>query len=311
MGRRIGMLFGGEDTFSWALIDAVNGRTPAAVEAEPVRLGALRDDGACRYDLILDRVSHKVPFYRTFLKQAVYRGARVINNPFCRLADDRFFGSLVARSLGVSVPRTVLLPHKNHPAGTAAETYRNLTHVDWEEVFGYLGFPILLKPACGGGPEDIYRCENPQAFFSAYDRTRDLCMMAQQAIEFTEYYRCYVFGRERVRVMRCEPQRPGRLRYHQNSAPAWPVLHARMVLDALGICKALGCDMNAVEFAVRDGVPYAVDLMDWAPEADPGALGPESFQWAVVNMTDVLIEAVWNPREFETAGAWPSLRETV
>ena len=110
-------------------------------------------------------------------------------------------------------PRTVLLPHKHRPPGTEAASFRNLGFVDWNEVFGYLGFPIFLKPAYGGGWKDVYKCDDPGAFFAAYDRTRDLTMMAQEAIAFTEYFRCYTLGRRRVRLMRYDPLAPHAERY--------------------------------------------------------------------------------------------------
>jgi len=309
MVKRIGLLFGMEDTFPWALINAIQSRAGDGILAEPVSVAELRDDAASAYDLILDRISHEVPFYRTYLKHAVYRGTQVMNNPFWWSADDKFFGCLAARSLGVHVPRTVLLPHKQHPPNTTAKSYRNLRLVEWEDVFQYLGFPIYLKPAYGGGWKDVYRCEDREAFLAAYDLSRDLCMMAQEAIEFTEYYRCYVFGRERVRVMPYDPRQPHHLRYVRESAPIWPDLHARLVLDALKLCKALGYDMNTVEFAVREGIPYAIDFTNCAPDADLHSVGQENFDWAVENMAAVLIEAVWNPRPFEFTGSWPALRE--
>jgi len=293
-----------EDTFPWALISAINDRSIADIAAEPVTVAQLQDDGACRYHVILDRISHEVPFYRTFLKFAVHRGTQVINNPFWWAADDKFFGNLVARELGVAVPKTVLLPHKQHPPNTSSNTYRNLRFVDWDEVFSRLGFPIFLKPAYGGGWKDVYRCEDRSAFFTAYDQTRDLCMMAQEAIEFTSYFRCYVFGRRRVRVMHYDPRHPHHLRYLQNPAAAAPDLHARMESDARKLCEGLGYDMNTVEFAVRDGVPYAIDFTNCAPDADLHSVGRENFDWAVSNMADTLIEAVRNPRPFEFTGSW-------
>jgi len=68
-------------------------------------ISSLTDGGAGRYDLILDRISHEVPFYRTFLKCAVFHGTRVINNPFWWSADDKFLDNVFAISNGVAVPR--------------------------------------------------------------------------------------------------------------------------------------------------------------------------------------------------------------
>jgi len=304
---KIGILFGMEDTFPWALIRNINERSEPGIEAEAVELSCVKDNGIAGYDLVLDRISHEVPFYRTYLKCAVLRGTRVINNPFWWSADDKFFDNLVAEGLGVSVPRTVLLPHKNHPPNTTAQSFRNLRFVDWDDVFRYLGFPIFLKPAYGGGWKDVYCCPGRDSFFDAYDRTRDLCMMAQEAIVFTEYYRCYVLGRSRVRIMRYDPNQPHHLRYVQDPLPSDPGLKSRIERDSLALCKGLGYDMNTVEFAVREGVPYAIDFMNCAPDADLHSVGQANFDWVVTNMADVLIESVKQPHSFEPVGEWPRL----
>ncbi len=308
MTKKIGILFGMEDTFPWALIDAVNTKGAGQVKAEPVAVSCLKDTVAPEYNLILDRISHEVPFYRTFLKSAVFSGTQVINNPFWWSADDKYFDNLLAISLGVSVPRTVLLPHKEHPPNTTDQSYRNMRFVDWEEVFEYLGFPIFLKPAYGGGWKDVYRCTDRDKFFSAYDQTRDLCMMAQEAIEFTEYYRCYVLGRNRVRVMRYDPSQPHQLRYVTNAPPMDPDLCGRVERDALALCIGLGYDVNTVEFAIRDNVPYAIDFMNCAPDADLHSVGRENFDWVVSNLADVLIDRTLNPRPFVATGTWPEFR---
>jgi hypothetical protein len=305
--RRIGLLFGMEDTFPWALIEAINSRAGDAVEASALEISYLKDDGVFAYDLILDRISHEVPFYRTMLKCAAASGVIVVNNPFWWSADDKFFDNLVARAAGVAVPRTVLLPHKEFPPNTTATSFRNMRWVDWDEVFTFLGWPIFMKPAYGGGWKDVYKVHNAAEFFAAYDQTRDLAMMAQEAIEFESYYRCYVIGRERVHVMEYDPRQPHHLRYVQNPAPLTPDLESRIPRDAMALCEALGYDMNTVELAVRGGIPYAIDFMNCAPDADRNSVGEANFAWIVNNMAEVLIDRVTKPRPLELTGSWPRL----
>ena len=48
------------------------------------------------YAVIVDRISHDVPFYRSYLKNAVLTGTQVINNPFWWSADDKFFNYALA-----------------------------------------------------------------------------------------------------------------------------------------------------------------------------------------------------------------------
>ncbi len=309
--KRIGLLFGMEDTFPWALIDAINARGGGEVEGAAVELSFLKDDGVFQYDVILDRISHEVPFYRTVLKCAAASGVRVVNNPIWWSADDKFFDNLVAKAARVAVPRTVLLPHKQHPPNTEARSFRNLRFVEWDEVFKYLGWPIFMKPAYGGGWKDVYKVHDPDEFFAAYDQTRDLAMMAQEAIEFESYYRCYVLGRSRVRIMAYDPKAPFHERYLKNPPPMEPDFEARILRDALAVCDALGYDMNTVEFAVRDGVPYAIDFMNCAPDADVHSVGQENFDWMVSNMAEVLIEIASGPKKFELAGTWPEVMNPV
>lgn len=305
--KTIGLLFGMEDTFPWALMRAIETKGGGEIVGVPVEISFIADRMTFDYALILDRISHEVPFYRTFLKTAVARGVEVMNNPFWWSADDKYFGNIVAESVGVATPRTVLLPHKHRPPNTEATSFRNLRLVDWDAVFGYLGFPIFLKPAYGGGWKDVYKCDDPAEFFAAYDQTRDLTMMAQEAIDFSEYYRCYVLGRERVHLMRYDPKRPHHERYVQDAPPIEAGFEARLRRDALALSDALGYDMNTVELAVRDGIPYAIDFTNPAPDADLHSVGPANFAWVVENMADVLIGRVRRRRPFELTGSWPAM----
>jgi hypothetical protein len=305
--KKIGLLFGMEDTFPWALINAINSKAAGQVEASPVEISYIKDDGQFPYDLILDRMSHEVLFYRTYVKCAMASGVRVVNNPVWWSGDDKFIDNLIAKAAGVEVPKTVLLPHKQYPPNTEAKSFRNMRFVDWEEVFTYLGWPIFMKPAYGGGWKDVYKCDDPAEFFAAYDQTRDLVMMAQEAIDFTEYYRLYVIGRSRVHIMPYDPKQPHHLRYVSDPPGLTPEFAERLRKDGLALCNALGYDMNTVELAVRDGIPYAIDFMNCAPDADLHSVGPENFDWIVNNMAEVLIEKVLAPVKFELTGTWPQL----
>ncbi len=307
--KKIGLLFGMEDTFPWALINEINSRGGDQVEAAAVEMSYVKDDGVFPYDLILDRISHEVPFYRTYLKCAAASGVKIVNNPIWWSADDKFFDNLVAKSVEVAVPRTVLLPHKQYPPNTEARSFRNMKWVNWDEVFDYLGWPVFMKPAYGGGWKDVYKVHNPTEFFAAYDQTRDLTMMAQEAIEFDAYFRCYVLGRKRVRIMQYDPKQPYHLRYAANFKTP-PELLERMRRDALALCDGLGYDMNTVEFALRGGVPYAIDFMNAAPDADVYSVGKENFDWMVKNMAEVLVEIVTSGRPLELTGNWPQTMKT-
>jgi glutathione synthase/RimK-type ligase-like ATP-grasp enzyme len=299
--KKIGVLFGMENTFPGALVERINSMDVEGVEAEFVQVGGVEMAKACPYAVIVDRISHDMPFYRAYLKNAVLTGTQVINNPFWWSADDKFFNYALAEKLGVAVPRTVLLPHKIFPPEINVKSVRNLEFpLRWEEIFDYVSFPAFLKPHDGGGWKDVFHVHNAHEFFHAYDQSRDLCMTLQAAVNFKEYFRCYVVGQEEVRIMPYDPRRPHAERYVLTSpgetGPEYPKgLLERVEKDALTLCRALGYDLNTVEFAVEDGVPYAIDFMNPAPDADLHSVGKESFEWIVDRVAKLAVKKALEP----------------
>jgi hypothetical protein len=289
--KKIGIIYGMENTFPGALVDRINSRDIAGILAEHIQIGGVKMAEPSGYTVIVDRISHDIPFYRAFLKNAALNGTRIINNPFWWGADDKFFNYALASKIGVAVPRTVLLAHKQHPPSTTEQSMRNLMYpLNWEDIFDYVGFPAFLKPHSGGGWKNVYKVDSPEQFFAAYDQTGDLCMTLQQAIDFDLYFRCYVVGQKRVHVMHYDPRQPHEHRYVRDPQAVPPTLYQRVMRDALTLCHALGYDLNTVEFAVQDGVPYAIDFLNPAPDADLNSVGPENFEWIVDAVADLAIE---------------------
>jgi hypothetical protein len=289
--RKIGVIYGMENTFPAALVHRINAMHLDGVLAEHVHVGGIKMAEPSGYRVIVDRISHDIAFYRAYLKNAVLTGTTVINNPFWWGADDKFFNYALASKIGVAVPPTVLLPHKAHPPGTTAQSMRNLIYpLNWEEIFDYIGFPAFLKPFSGGGWKSVYKVDNPQELFDAYDDTGDLCMTLQRAVKFGDYFRCYVVGQKKVHVMPYDPRRPHAERYVLDGPPIDPAMHARVMDDCLKLCRALGYDLNTVEFAVEDGVPYAIDFLNPAPDAELTSVGPTNFEWIVDAVAEFAVE---------------------
>lgn len=305
MTRKIGVLFGMENTFPGALVARINEMKAPDVSAEFLKTGGIRMNQPSGYRVIVDRISQDIAFYRAYLKNAVMSGTIVINNPFWWTADDKFFNYALAERIGVAVPRTVILPQKQHPPGTTEQSMRNLIYpLNWEEIFDYIGFPAFLKPYSGGGWKSVFKVHSPDELFAAYDQTSDLCMTLQRSVEFTDYFRCYVVGREKVRVMRYEPRNPHHLRYVHDGPTIDPGMHERVVGDCRTLCQALGYDLNTVEFAVQDGVPYAIDFLNPAPDADYNSVGPENFAWIVDAVADLAVKKALSDEQPQQEYHW-------
>ena len=88
---RIGVLRGRENSFPDAFIAKVNAMDKG-VTAEFIHLGGTKLNEPVPYRVVLDRMSHEVPYYSVYLKMAALQGTYCINNTFWRTADDKFFG---------------------------------------------------------------------------------------------------------------------------------------------------------------------------------------------------------------------------
>jgi len=289
--RKIGIIFGMENTFPPALVEKINSMKVDDVTAEFVKVGGVKMAEPSGYHVIIDRISQDIQFYRAYLKNAALSGTFVINNPFWWTADDKFFNYALASKLGVAIPPTVILPHNQHPPGTTDRSMRNLIFpLNWHEVFDYVGFPAFLKPYSGGGWKNVYKVHSPEEFFRCYNETGDLCMTLQRGVEFQEYFRCYVVGQEKVHIMPYNPRAPFNERYVRNPPPIETKLYERVEKDCVTLCRALGYDLNTVEFAVEDAIPYAIDFMNPAPDADVHSVGRDNFEWIVNAMAEFAVK---------------------
>jgi hypothetical protein len=302
--KKIGILFGKERSFPMAFIERVNSKGIAGIVAEPVQIDKVMQGEPTGYAVIIDRISQDVPFYRAFLKNAALTGTAVINNPFWWSADEKFFNNCLATKIGVPVPKTVILPSHDLPVDTSNESFSNLSYpLDWEGIFKYVGFPAYMKPFAGGGWKNVYKLESLEEFFEKHSETGELVMLLQEEIVFEEYYRCYCIGRKHVRIMPYEPRNPHHLRYVADFSPS-PERLRQMEDIVLRINQYLGYDFNTVELAVRDGVPYAIDFCNPAPDADIHSVGQENFDWVVETAANYAIERALDNKDNLDNGSW-------
>lgn len=291
--KKIGILFGRERSFPEAFVSRVNEIAGSGIRAEFVSIDKIFQGEPLDYAVIIDRISQDVPFYRAAMKNAALTGTAVINNPFWWSADEKFFNNALAVKLGIPVPKTALIPSYDKPDDTSDDSFSNLVFpLDWESIFDYTGFPAYMKPFDGGGWKEVYKLRDREDFFDKHSQTGQTVMMLQEEIVFQEYYRCYCIGGKYVKIMQYEPRNPFHLRYQADSPPSSAALLELMEDYVLKLNRYLGYDFNTVEFAVRDGVPYAIDFCNPAPDADVNSVGRENFEWVVDTAARYAIERV-------------------
>ena len=248
------------------------------------------------YDVVIDRISHEVPFYRTWLKHAALQGVTVINNPFMWTADDKYFGATLAEANGVRSPKTWHFPTRSMCRGSST-TNRCATWSIRSTGRGsirHVGLPCVLKDAHGGGWRDVYVCHSLDELIHHYDQSGMLTMVVQEFIEWSEFVRCICIGRQHILPIKYDPKER---KYHVSDTFLSLDMRARIISQSRTLVRALGYDMNSIEWAIRDGVPYAIDFMNPAPDFDINSLTPKYFEWAVRTMADVAIELALEPRQ--------------
>ncbi len=323
MTKKIGILRGREDNFPNALVETINHKGRGAVVAEMATIGAGRLDQPPVYDLIYDRISHDYPYYRYLLKAAVARGTYVIPNPLLWSADDKYLGFTLAAELGLTVPKTCLLPIAGSTRlyDITAQSLRNLMFLensDWQAIFDYIGFPCWLKPAYGGGWLAVSKVHNPEEFFQRYNReifhtkpiypedtgrdlavrdwlSRTLVFMLQEDIAYQHFARCFYIAGD-VTTARFEP--PDRVagerlgHYSVDPGAFGPELLERIETYVRELNQALGYEINTTELLVKDGIPYAIDFLNFACDFDINSVGAQLAQMGVEKVSDYLIACV-------------------
>ena len=307
--KTVGLLCGREYSFPPAFIERVKKLGARdGVTAEMVKLGGTRMGEPARYSVIVDRISHEVEYYRGYLKHAVLQGTYVINNPFWWTADDKYFNYSVASKLGMAIPKTVLLPQKGYPSSVdiTAESLHNLEYpVDWDGLLDYVGRPAILKPFSGGGWKHVYKVNNKEELLAAYDQTSPYCLTLQEFIDFNQYVRCFTFGKTDIVPVHYDPKERKYLVDHQYLTPD---LGARVVKDAQTINQALGYEMNTIEFAVKGGVPYAIDFLNPAPDFERDRITEFYFEHVVEKMARLVIDRALNGK---ASSPWPRWEEML
>ena len=307
--KTIGLLCGREYSFPPAFIERVNRLgAPHGLDAAMVKLGGTFMDEPPRYRVIVDRISHEIEYYRGAMKHAVLQGTYLINNPFWWTADDKFFNYSVMAKLGVAIPRTVLLPQKAYPSefDLTSDSLHNLEYpIDWDGLLDYVGRPAILKPYSGGGWKHVYKVNDRQELLEAYDRTAPYPMTLQQFIRFDTYVRCFTFGKTDITPVAYDPLQRRYLVEHDYLSSD---VGARVVRDAQTINLALGYEMNTIEFAIEEGIPYAIDYLNPAPDFERDRITPFYFSHVVEKMAALVIDRAINGRPSQS---WPRWEEML
>jgi glutathione synthase/RimK-type ligase-like ATP-grasp enzyme len=299
LAAEIGVLAGCEGPFPRALVKAINNLNVDGIRAELCSVPEADLEYKAPYKLIVDRISHVIPFYRHLLKQAMLDGVYVINNPF-RTFDDKFFSYAVAKKLGIKVPKTLLLRQNKLIAGLNEEDLFNLRKYEWEEIIDFVKLPAIIKPADGYGGHDVKVINTPDELFQAHAKSGKTVMLLQEKINYDQYCRCYIAGKKYVKPLKYDHYVPFEERYVVDDNFISPELKNQVTEYAIKLSTTLDLDMNACEFAIKDSEIYAIDFTNYVPDANPASVRYSNYKWFVDHMAKAVIEYIQNPRPIQS-----------
>ena len=130
-------------------------------------------------------------------------------------------------------------------------------------------------------------------------------MTLQQFIDFDHYVRCFTFGKTDITPVAYDPKQRRYLVEHEYLSAD---VGARVVRDAQLINLALGYEMNTIEFAIADGVPYAIDYLNPAPDFERDRITPFYFSHVVEKMAHLVVDRALNGHP---AQCWPRWEEML
>jgi glutathione synthase/RimK-type ligase-like ATP-grasp enzyme len=171
----------------------------------------------------------------------------------------------------------------------------------------YVGCPCFMKPAFGGGWRDVFKIHSIEELMEKYNASGQKTMLLQELIEWDTYVRVPTVGRRHARAIRYDPAPMLMGEYNQDYDSLPGEVRDKAEELSLKINVALGYDMNACEFALRDGEFYGIDLTNYTPDFDYKSLKDAHFPWVVEKMAELAVEKALSGEPTPKTPDWRAL----
>jgi hypothetical protein len=290
--KLIGLIIGRERDLPEAVTDVINSQHDD-LHVEFVKIGGTYVDEVCPYSVIIDRMSHEIPYYRSYVKFAFLQGCYLINNPFTWSADTKFFAAALVKRYGWRSPRTVVLPNKDIATDVVPDSFRNLKYpMDWEGIIKYIGAPAIFKDVRSGGRRFAHRVHSVEELIQRYDESGTRTMLLQQVLESDQHVHCLVIGQEKALLL---PYSLAANSYYDELVPPDSPMGKQMVQAALTLTRIYRYDINMLEFVILDDQLYVISCTNPSPLMDKTLMTEAQFEWIVTEVAQLAVERARNP----------------
>jgi hypothetical protein len=236
-----------------------------------------------RYHLVVDRLAYWYYLPREWLKKvALMDDVYLLNSPFTFQSMEKHAAYCAMLRLGLKVPQTVLVPHKNPPdnarfAYTAAKYNRPF---DLDEIAAEIGYPLFMKPYDGGQWIGVSYIRDSAALHRAYDQSGQRLMHLQAAVDgFDVFARSLSIGAETM-VMKFRPDLPMHDRYAVEHDFLTPAVGDEVLTISRLINAFFRWEFNSCETLVRGTEAHPIDYANASPDVAVTSLH-YYFPWAM------------------------------
>jgi hypothetical protein len=252
--------------------------TVSRVTIEPFDLGQ-----PCRYDVVVDRLTHWYNTSREWIKKAVVLDdLYVFNNPWSIQSNEKHTSYCAMLRLGLNVPPTWMVPPKAYdPTSDLEPTLTRYARLfDLGEIGAKLGYPLFMKPYDGGGWVGVTKIDNEAALRAAYEASGTKVMHLQAAVlPCDRFVRCLGLGPQ-TRIVNYDPGAPLHDRYTLEREFVSTSEREELEDITLTINAFFGWDFNSCEALLREGVWYPIDFANACPDSQVTSLHYH-FPWLI------------------------------
>ena len=223
----------------------------------------------CKYDVVLDRLTHWFHTSREWIKKAVILDSLyVLNNPWSLQSMEKQTSYAAMMKLGMPVPETWMVPPKSYDQIADLEpTLRRYARLfDITEIGQKMGYPLYMKPYDGGAWVGVTRIENDQQLRDAYDQSGKRVMQLQKAVDPYDLFIRGIGIGPQVHIARYNPSAPLHGRYMVDffflDGDEWSLITD----TTLTINAFFGWEFNSCEALRKDGVFHPIDFANACPD---------------------------------------------
>jgi len=238
---------------------------------------------SCRYDVVIDRLTHWFYPSREWIKKAVLMDdLYVFNNPWSIQSMEKHTSYCAMMRLGLPVPDTWLIPQKSYLSAADLERTLRYAHLfDLDQIGAELGYPSFLKPYDGGAWVGVSRIDGATDLHAAYDLSGTRLMHLQKAVlPHDMFVRCVGLGPQ-LRAVNYDPAAPLHDRYRPESGFLDDESERLLHDVTLTINSFFGWDFNSCEALRQGGQWYPIDFANACPDSQVTSLHYH-FPWLVM-----------------------------